>query len=58
MIGERGLDIPVVRRECLGRCEEGPTMRIAPGGEFFTEIDEGDLPTICDRLEDCRETHE
>ena len=50
MIEEQQLAIPVVRRECLGRCEEGPTMRIAPGGDFYTEIDEDSLGDIVSGL--------
>ena len=52
MIAAEGLDTPVVRRECLGRCEEGPAMRIAPGGPFFTRIDESTLVHIMDELRD------
>jgi len=51
LIDERGLAVPVVRRECLGRCEQGPTMRIAPGGPFFTEIDDSALAVIIAELE-------
>ena len=51
MIAAAGLDVPIVRRECLGRCEEGPVMRIAPGGPFFTEIDEAVLDRILAELE-------
>jgi len=50
MIAAENLAIPVVRRECLGRCEEGPVMRIAPAGPFFTGIDEQTLATIIDQL--------
>jgi (2Fe-2S) ferredoxin len=50
MISVEGLGVPIVRRECLGRCEQGPTMRIAPGGVFFTEIDEAMLPLIVAEL--------
>ncbi len=50
-IAARGLDVPIVRRECLGRCQEGPVMRIAPGGPFFTEIDAGTLDHIMVELE-------
>jgi (2Fe-2S) ferredoxin len=46
MIATEQLEVPVVRRECLGRCETGPVMRIAPGGPFFTEIDEACLVDI------------
>lgn len=50
MIADAGLDVPVVRRECLGRCEQGPVMRIAPGGPFFTQIDDGELERVFDGL--------
>jgi len=50
MIAAENLAIPVVRRECLGRCEKGPVMRIAPAGPFFTGIDEQTLATIVDQL--------
>lgn len=46
MIATAGLDVAIVERECLGRCEEGPVMRIAPGGPFFTEIDQAVLQQI------------
>ena len=50
LIQASGLGVAVVERECLGKCEEGPVMRIAPGGRFFTEIDESTLPQIIDEL--------
>ena len=50
-IESRGLDIPIIRRECLGKCEQGPVMRIAPGGPFFVEITADCLPRILDQLE-------
>ena len=50
LIAAAGLEVPIVRRECLGRCEEGPVMRIAPGGPFFTEIDGAGLEPILREL--------
>ncbi len=50
MLAAENLAIPVVRRECLGRCEQGPVMRITPAGPFFTGIDEPTLATIIDQL--------
>ncbi len=50
MIAAEKLDVPVVRRECLGRCQEGPVMRFAPAGRFFTKIDEAALDDIIDQL--------
>jgi (2Fe-2S) ferredoxin len=50
MLKSEGLDIPVIERECLSRCEEGPVMRIAPGGRVFTEINQASLVEIIDEL--------
>jgi (2Fe-2S) ferredoxin len=50
MLAEEKLQVPVVRRECLGHCEEGPVMRIAPAGPFFREIDAGSLGDIIREL--------
>ena len=46
MIASAGLEVAVVEQVCLGKCEQGPAMRIAPGGRFFTEVDEVMLPDI------------
>jgi NADH:ubiquinone oxidoreductase subunit E len=35
-LSAQGLEVPVERVLCFGRCNEGPVMRIAPGGAFFT----------------------
>lgn len=50
LIAEQGLEVEIVKRECLGKCEQGPVMRIAPGGRFFTEIDERSLAHIMTEL--------
>ncbi|MBF0192453.1 MAG: (2Fe-2S) ferredoxin domain-containing protein [Magnetococcales bacterium] len=34
----QGLSVPVKPLMCFGRCNEGPNMRIAPGGAFFTRM--------------------
>ena len=50
MLKSEGLDVTVTERECLGRCEEGPVMRIAPGGRFFTKVNQASLVEIIDEL--------
>lgn len=50
MIAAEQLEVPVIRRECLGRCEQGPVMRFAPAGPFFTEINAAALPDIFAQL--------
>ena len=32
------LDFPVERFICFGLCEEGPNIRLAPGGRFFSRV--------------------
>ncbi len=44
------LDVPIIEQVCLGRCEEGISMRIAPGGPFFTQVTELDLKNIQEQL--------
>lgn len=51
-IRQRGLDAEVARVHCLNRCLRGPAMRIAPGGRFFLEVTERDVPEILDVLAD------
>ena len=50
LISDAGLPVSIVERACLGRCEQGPVMRIAPGGDFFTDIDAASLPQILSAL--------
>jgi len=50
MLVAENLAVPVVRRECLGRCQQGPVMRIAPAGPFFCEIDVATLDEIVTQL--------
>lgn len=51
MINARGIDATLERVVCLNQCHRGPSMRIAPGGRFFFEVSEKDLPNITDALE-------
>ena len=50
LLGEAKLEIPVKRIECLGDCEQGPNLRIAPGGRFFHGVSMGDLPEVIAEL--------
>ena len=50
LLKQAGLAIPITEQVCLGRCEQGIAMRIAPGGEFFTEVSEQDLSIIVHKL--------
>ena len=31
---------------CFGRCPDGPVVRIAPLGPFFTQVSHADIPAI------------
>lgn len=50
-LSERGLDVPIVRIHCLGFCARGPNVRIAPGGNFYHQVDQPMVTTLLDDLE-------
>lgn len=43
---KHGLTIPVERFNCLGRCETGPNLRLAPAGPFYQQLNVADVPTL------------
>ena len=45
-LGKRDLGITVERFNCLGLCEQGPNIRLAPGGRFYHQVGMGDLPAL------------
>ncbi len=45
-LAERGIELELERVECLGECESGPNMRLAPGGTFFRGVDETRLNEV------------
>ena len=48
---DAGLNIPLQRIKCLGQCELGPNLRIAPGGRFFHHLTLDDLPGVVRELQ-------
>lgn len=50
-----GRDVAVERIRCLGECNKGPNMRIAPGGRFFYGITEADIPEVLAGLDEALE---
>lgn len=44
----RGLNYPIEKSICFGQCTFGPTLRIAPGGEFFMGAKPDRLEEIVD----------
>ena len=50
--GERGLQLGVETVLCLGDCERGPNLRLAPGGPHFHGMTQEDVPRLLDRIED------
>lgn len=46
LIKVNGLSISVSTITCLGRCSEGPILRLAPGGMFYTQVTPAQLPAI------------
>lgn len=50
-IAQRSIAAEVKRVVCLNQCHRGPSMRIAPGGRFYFQVADADLPAILDELE-------
>lgn len=51
-IKRRNLPVSVRRIVCLSHCNDGPTVRLAPGGRFLLGPDRRDLADLLDAIED------
>lgn len=50
LILELQLPITIEYRKCLGQCENGPNIRLAPSGKFFHNVGMDDLPMIINEI--------
>lgn len=50
-LSKRNLDITVERFNCLGQCELGPNIRLAPAGPFYHQVSIEDLPGLMADIE-------
>ena len=46
------LDLPITieRIICFGMCTQGPSMRLIPGGDFYSQVKLDDVPDILEKL--------
>lgn len=51
-IRERRINIKLERSICMGHCQTGPTVRLAPGGRFFHGPSPDEIIAILDELEE------
>jgi (2Fe-2S) ferredoxin len=49
-IAERGLDVRFATIRCLGLCDKGPNLRVAPSNSWFHGVALADVPQILDWL--------
>lgn len=49
-ISRRGLAAELQTVYCMGRCEQGPNVRIAPGGRTYRRVGEDDIEPVLDDL--------
>jgi NADH:ubiquinone oxidoreductase subunit E len=47
----RGVSVTLERFHCLGRCEDGPNLKLAPGGQFHTHIRPEDVDELLGEIE-------
>jgi len=51
-IAAENIGIMLERFKCLGRCDEGPNLRMAPGGEFCSGVRPEDVPALLEKIRD------
>lgn len=51
-IARRGLDIEIQTIKCLGLCDKGPNVRLAPGKNWFHEVSGEDVSSLIDQTVD------
>ena len=49
-IAAKNLPINVIRQRCLGMCEHGPNLKLAPGGKFYNQVGYSDLVSLIDDI--------
>lgn len=55
-IRNRNLDIPMEQLHCMGFCDQGPNIRLVPGGRFFHMLTLEDIPQVLIEIEQfCRD---
>ncbi len=47
---EQGIPVTVGRIKCFGRCDEGPNVRLAPGGRFWRGVELGEVKAIVEHV--------
>ncbi len=50
-IAASGWSIEVKRFKCLGRCDEGPVLKLSPGGPFIYQVHPDDLDETLKQIE-------
>jgi (2Fe-2S) ferredoxin len=50
-LAQRGLDVDLQTIACLGLCDKGPNVRVAPSGSLYHAVAPDDVPALIDSLE-------
>ncbi len=49
-LAERGLKAQFATIKCLGVCEKGPNIRLAPSNSWFQQLTLADVPAVLDAI--------
>lgn len=49
-LAEAGCNLPIEGIDCFGRCEQGPVLRLAPGGPFHDQVDKQPIDELFAQL--------
>jgi (2Fe-2S) ferredoxin len=50
-VRDRGIDVTIERIVCFGMCNDGPNMRLVPGGAFHKAVEMDQVDDILSTLE-------
>jgi len=50
VIAENNIDIEVKTFKCLGFCQQGPVLRVTPGGRFFENFSSADITELVEYI--------
>jgi NADH:ubiquinone oxidoreductase subunit E len=52
LVRSAALPVKITPLKCMGECERGPNLRIAPGEQFLHGLKTEDLPEVIDFLKE------
>ncbi len=52
-VEQMNIDIAIETSVCMGRCQDGPTVKLAPRGEFIQDANAGNIQEAIIKFVEC-----